>query len=307
MYSLAVGAIIPRLGLAWAFRILGIVACVTNLVCANLLRDRNKLVGSRFTAFHLPLLRRPEVLLFLGWGVFSMLGYVAVLFSIANFSLSVGLTSHQGSIVSALLNLGQGLGRPFVGMFSDRLGRINVATFLTFLCGLFCLVIWVFADSMGVVCFFAGLVGTVAGTYWATVSPVLAEIIGIRDLPSGLSITWLSLVAPCTVSEAIALELRTGGPHASVSYLHVQLFTGFVYIGASLCLWLVRGWKIGELERAQQRRGSAAREAALANDGDEKLESSPTVASASTSGAIYDSQLFQPFSLVRRMVALKRV
>lgn len=235
-----------------------------------------------------------------------MLGYVAVLFSVANFALSVGLTSHQGSIVSALLNLGQGLGRPFVGMFSDRLGRINIATFLTFLCGLFCLVIWVFADSMGVVCFFAVLVGTVAGTYWATVSPVLAEIIGIRDLPSGLSITWLSLVAPCTVSEAIALELRTSDAHGGTSYLHVQLFTGFVYIVASLCLWLVRGWKIGELERAQQRRESAARETPLTNE-NEKLDRPATIASASTSGATFDAQLWKPSSLVRRMLTLKRV
>lgn len=308
-YSLAVGAIIPRLGLGWAFRILGIVSCVVNLVCGNLLRDRNKLVGSRLTAFHFPLLRRPEFLLFLAWGVFSMLGYVALLFSVANFSLSVGLTSHQGSIVSALLNLGQGLGRPFVGMFSDRLGRINIATFLTFVCGLFCLVIWIFADSMGVVCFFAVLVGTVAGTYWATVSPVLAEIIGLRDLPSGLSITWLTLVAPCTVSEAIALELRTTKAGGGTSYLHIQIFTGFVYIGASLCLWVVRGWKVGELERAQQRR-SVARDEAVTNTetpGGEKRDRPATVASTTPSDSAADTQIWAPLSLMRRMVALKRV
>lgn len=308
IWSLAVGAIIPRLGLAWAFRILGIIACGVNLVCANLLRDRNKLVGSRLTAFHFPLLRRPEFLLFLGWGVFSMLGYVALLFSVANFALSVGLTSHQGSIVSALLNLGQALGRPPVGMFSDRLGRINIATLLTFLCGLFCLVIWIFADSMGVVCFFAVLVGTVAGTYWATVSPVLAEIIGLRDLPSGLSITWLTLVAPCTVSEAIALNLRTHDAHGGTSYLHVQIFTGFVYVGASVCLWLVRGWKVGELERAEQRRGeSVAREAPLTSNEGQKQDRPATIASVSTSAGATDAQLWAPFSLVRRMVAFKRV
>ncbi|CAI7665315.1 unnamed protein product [Penicillium pancosmium] len=305
IYSLAVGAIIPRYGLGWAFRILGIISCVVNLVCGNLLRDRNKLVGSRFTAFHFPLLRRPEFLLFLGWGIFSMLGYVALLFSLANFSLSVGLTSHQGSIVSALLNLGQGLGRPFVGMFSDRLGRINIATFLSFVCGLFCLVIWVFADSMGVVCFFAVIVGTVSGTYWATVSPVLAEIIGLRDLPSGLSITWLTLVAPCTVSEAIALQLRSGTSDGGTSYLKVQLFTGFTYIGASLCLWVVRGWKVGELERAQQRRESIAREAPLTEG--EKQDRPATVASSAPSADGGEVRIWAPFALMRRMIALKRV
>lgn len=307
IYSLAVGAIIPRYGLGWAFRILGIISCVVNLVCCNLLRDRNKAVGSRFTAFHLPLLRRPEFLLFLGWGVFSMLGYVALLFSVANFALSVGLSSHQGSIVSALLNLGQGLGRPFVGMFSDRLGRINIATFLTFLCGLFCLAIWTSADSMGVVCFFAVLVGSVAGTYWATVSPVLAEIIGIRDLPSGLSITWLTLVAPCTVSEAIALQLRSHDVGGGTSYLRVQLFTGFMYVGASLCLWVVRGWKVGELERAKGRRDSAQPGPLTGTPGGNEKQDHPTAISPALEATGTDVPLWAPVSLVRRMITLKKV
>ncbi|PYI12434.1 MFS transporter [Aspergillus sclerotiicarbonarius CBS 121057] len=306
IYSLAVGAIIPRLGLSWAFRILGIIACVVNLVCANLLRDRNKDIGSRHHAFALPLLKRAEFLLFLGWGIFSMLGYVAVLFSVANFALSVGLSSHQGSVVSALLNLGQGLGRPIIGMFSDKLGRINIATFLTFLCGLFCLVIWTFAHSMGVVSFFAVLVGTVAGTYWATVTPVLAEIIGLRDLPSGLSITWLVLVPPTTVSEAIALVLRDNG-----SYLRVQIFTGFMYIGGAACLWLVRGWKIGELVRAEKRVASSSagvivpdgkKEEASAQQG-EKYEPPAGIPTPEAK----ESELWSPIHLLRGMVALRRV
>ncbi|RAL01011.1 MCT family MFS transporter [Aspergillus ibericus CBS 121593] len=306
IYSLAVGAIIPRLGLSWAFRILGIIACVVNLVCANLLRDRNKDIGSRHHAFALPLLKRPEFLLFLGWGIFSMLGYVALLFSVANFALSVGLSPHQGSVVSALLNLGQGLGRPIVGMFSDKLGRINIATFLTFLCGLFCLVIWTFARSMGVVSFFAILVGTVAGTYWATVTPVLAEIIGLRDLPSGLSITWLVLVPPTTVSEAIALVLRDNG-----SYLKVQIFTGFMYIGGAVCLWLVRGWKIGELVRAEKRVTSTSAGVMVPGGKKEEVSAQPGEKYEAPVGIpapeAKESELWSPIHLLRGMVALRRV
>ncbi|KAA8644611.1 uncharacterized protein ATNIH1004_008817 [Aspergillus tanneri] len=294
IYSLAVGAMIPRLGLSWTFRTLGIIACVVNLVGANLLRDRNQDVGSRHRAFHLPLLQRPEFVLFLGWGILSMLGYVAVLFSVANFALSVGLSSHQGSIVSALLNMGQGLGRPFVGMFSDKLGRINVATFLSFLCGLFCLVIWIFAHSMGLVCFFAVLVGTVAGTYWATVTPVLAEIMGLRDLPSGLSINWIVLVAPTTVSEAIALLLRDNDN----PYLKVQIFTGIMYIGAAACLWIVRGWKVGELIRAQQEKSTAPMVV------DKGENSHPVAASSSPLSVV---QPWSPPVLLRGMVALSKV
>ena len=57
-----------------------------------------------------------------------------------------------------------GLGRPFVGYFSDSFGRINMAGTCTFLAGLFSLVIWIFAKSYGVLIFFSIIVGTVAGT-----------------------------------------------------------------------------------------------------------------------------------------------
>jgi MFS family permease len=307
MYSLAVGAIIPRLGLSWAFRILGILACIVNLVCANLLRDRNKAVGSRFKAFHLPLLKRPEFLLFLGWGVFTMLGYVAILFSIANFATSVGLSAHQSSIISALLNLGQGLGRPFVGMFSDKLGRINIATFLSFLCGVFCLLIWTFARSMGLVSFFAVLVGTVAGTYWATVAPVLAEIIDLKDLPGGLSITWLVLVPPTTVAEPIALLLRNNKAEDHV-YLHVQIFTGLMYIAAAACLWLVRGWKVGENMRVKQEMAAAA---TTGSNGTGVVQKSGEAGVGETgvhcSRASSKKALWYPHALLRTMVAARKV
>ena len=121
-----------------------------------------------------------------------------LLFSLPNYALSIGLSAKQGSIIGALLNLGQGIGRPIVGLFSDSAGRINIAGFLTFLCGLFCLVIWTFAKNYGVLIFFSILVGTVSGTFWTTIAPVGAEVVGLKELPSALSIVWLVLVLPTT-------------------------------------------------------------------------------------------------------------
>lgn len=42
------------------------------------------------------------------------------------------------------------------------------------------------------------------------------------------------------------MQLRTTSGDV---YLHAQLFTGFMYIGAAVCMWFLRAWKIGELER----------------------------------------------------------
>ena len=181
IYSLATNAMIKSIGLGWAFRILAIVSCVVNVICTILVRDRNKAVGSVQLAFDVRLFKRPEFLLLLGWGFFSMLGYIVLLFSLPNYARSIGLSAQQGSVIGALLNLGQGklnywivfyykllivpgLGRPFVGYFSDAAGRINLAGACTFVAGLFCFVIWIFAKSYGVLIFFAIVVGTVSGT-----------------------------------------------------------------------------------------------------------------------------------------------
>ncbi|KAL8703387.1 MAG: hypothetical protein Q9201_003443 [Fulgogasparrea decipioides] len=245
MYSLATEAMIQSLGIGWAFRILGILTFTVNFVCAVLMRDRNKAIGVTQLAFDYRLFKRTGYLLTLGWGFFSMLGYIVLLFSLPSYATSVGLSSRQGSIIGALLNLGQGLGRPYVGIFSDRAGRINIAGFLTFVAGMFCLVIWIFATSFGVLVFFALIVGTVSGTFWTTIAPVGAEVVGLKELPSALSIVWLVLALPTTFAEPIALELRqkTGN-----IYLHAQIFTGFMYIAAAICMWFLRAWKIGQIE-----------------------------------------------------------
>ena len=198
VYSLATNAMIQSIGLSWAFRVLGILAFVVNFTCAIIIKDRNKAIGASQLAFDYRLFRRKEYLLLQGWGFFSMLGYVVLLFSLPNYASSIGLTAQQGSIIGALLNLGQGIGRPMVGIFSDAAGRINIAGFLTFFCGLLCFVVWIFAKSFGVLIFFALIGGTVAGTFWTTIAPVGAEVVGLTELPSALSITWLFLVLPTT-------------------------------------------------------------------------------------------------------------
>ncbi|KAJ5939016.1 major facilitator superfamily domain-containing protein [Penicillium verhagenii] len=109
------------------------------------------------------------------------------------------------------------------------------------------LLIWIFAKSFGVLIFYALICGPVAATFTTTVAPVGAEIVGLQLLPSALSIFWLSVVIPSTFAEPIALWLRTDN---ATNFLHAQIFVGFMFMAACICLWLVRAWKIIELEKA---------------------------------------------------------
>lgn len=242
IYSLGSGAMIRNLGLDWAFRILSIITFVINAACTLLIRTRYEATGSRQLAFDSSLLKRVEYLLILAFGSFSMLGYFVLIFTLANYANEIGLDASQAAVIPALLMLGQALGRPVIGYFSDTIGPINMATSMTLLIGVFALTIWVNAKAYGVLVFFALIEGTVAGAFWVTVAPVMVEVIGLENLPSGLTLLWLALVLPSTFSEPIALEIvvRTG------NYIGAQLFTGLVFIAAAICMGLLRGWKIGQ-------------------------------------------------------------
>lgn len=76
-----------------------------------------------------------------------MLAYVVNLFSLSHYANAIGLDASQASVITALFNPAQGFGRPAIDYFSDSTGRINMAALMSFLAGLFALVIWVFAKS----------------------------------------------------------------------------------------------------------------------------------------------------------------
>ncbi|KDN59889.1 putative major facilitator superfamily transporter [Colletotrichum sublineola] len=245
IYSLGTNAMIHNIGLPWAFRILAVLSFVVNGVCCLMIKDRNKALGSVHIAFHKGVFKRIEFWLFVAWGFFGLFAYVISVFSLADYAHTVGFSASQGSIVSAVFNLSQGIGRPVIGLISDRFGRINVAGLGTLIACLATFFIWTFAGKYFVGTIIFALFGAFAGVLWATVGPVAAEVVGIQLLPSALSIFWMILVIPATFAEPIALTIKTSDINA---YLNVQMFTGFMYFAAFLSIWFLRVWKIRELE-----------------------------------------------------------
>ena len=92
-----------------------------------------------------------------------------------------------------------------------------------------------------------------------TIGPISVEVAGLAELPSMLSLSWLSVVLPTlckcnwadglvlssfseadisSVSEVIALKLRR--PQSSRPYLYPQIFAGTAYLVASVSLYGVR-------------------------------------------------------------------
>jgi MFS family permease len=244
VYSLSASAMIRSLGVFWAFRILAIIAFVVNTSCIFLIKDRYKNTKGSRSTIDISLFKRLDYSLLIAFGSFTMLGYFILIFSLANFANSIGLDSSQAATISAVFNFAQAVGRPIIGYFSDSFGRINMAGSTTFLAGLLSLAVWIPSKTYGVSLFFAISSGLVAGNFWATIGPLVAEVLDLGEVPSGLSLLWLSLAIPSTFSEPIALKIVDG----TGSYLGTEIFTGMMYIAAAACLGILRGLVIQQRE-----------------------------------------------------------
>ncbi len=159
-------AIIQRFDIGWALRITGIIAFAANFAAITVIRDRNHVIQPSQLGFDTKLLQRYDVILLLAWAFTSMLGYVILLFSLSDFALSIGLTRAQATDVIGLLNVGTAVGRPVIGILSDRWSRIDTAGVLTLLCGLSCFTFWLPATSFGLTVFFAIICGAIVGVFW---------------------------------------------------------------------------------------------------------------------------------------------
>lgn len=91
----------------------------------------------------------------------------------------------------------------------------------------------------------------------------------------------------------MALKLRQ---HYGKIYLHAQVFAGFMYVAASLCMLALRAWKIGQLEQIAAEQGKALEEVPVVS-----IEPSTAALSASSRSKLVE------VSVIRRLFQRKRI
>lgn len=166
MFAWSTGAIIDAFGLRWALCVTGMVTFTLITIATALIRDRNKYIRPPQLALDVSLLKRYDVMLLLAWSFVTMLGYITLLFSLSDFAHFIDLSPQQATNIIGFLNLGTAIGRPIIGIASDRWNRIDVAGILTLVCGLSCFAFWVPAQGYGLLVFYALLAGAILGVFW---------------------------------------------------------------------------------------------------------------------------------------------
>lgn len=258
IFNVGTDAMIQNLSLAWAFRITGIIVLVVNFIATTLIRTppgkSMKSNGSRDVRTLLRSMIDPSVCRHAGymwillWGLCSLFGYVTVQFTITKEAVNyLHMTQKQGSTLAALLSAGMTFGRPALGYFGDRIGRINAAILATFATALTCLLWWMFARSFAAMAAFAVINGAIVGTFWTSVIPVTAEIVGLQDLNAAATIVWLTMSIPTVFATTVALRIVG----ESGDYLRLIGFAGGMFLAASVAL-------VPSKMRRQQRDGVPA-------------------------------------------------
>jgi MFS family permease len=166
LFTWSTGAVIDTWGLRWALCVMGMITFTLIAFATSLIRDRNKYIRPSQLAIDTKLLLRMDVLLLLAWTFTSMLGYIALLFSLSDYATAIGLSRQQATNVIGFLNIGTAVGRPIIGIVSDKSSRLDVAGILTFVCGSLCFVFWTPTQSFALLVVFALLAGAVLGVFW---------------------------------------------------------------------------------------------------------------------------------------------
>lgn len=237
IFSLSVQALIDRVGLHWAQRYVGLMTFGFCIVSGLFVKEQKGVYRKKVKAYSVALLRRPDLWIAMFWGVITLICYGIVLYTMAPYAVSIGLSHHQGSVLSAVLSAGIVVGRPLMGHVGDMIGSVNVSLITTLLSTLFIFAWWIPSKSYGSLIVLSFLLGGLSSAFSAGFPPICASLVELEDLSAMLSMSWTVIGAIGIFSTPIAIGLTT----ADGSYLYSQIFTGILYVVASVMLLFIRG------------------------------------------------------------------
>ena len=174
--AIALEAMYRRVGIAWTFRIQGLLTFATGLPAAWMQTDRvplRKLPLVDISMFH----SIPFVTVFLAGAIGSFALFVPPYF-LPLFAQSIGLSSSTGAALVAAFNACNAVGRFVAGPLCDRIGPVNMFLITMTLNAVSMLAIWPVSSTIGPLIIFSSLNGAANGSFFTTLPTVVAGMFG---------------------------------------------------------------------------------------------------------------------------------
>lgn len=256
-FSLSVSKLIQQTGdQRWPLRMCGIVTFVLATIATSLNKPRNYKPLPYSTTLTAKFLKdncriifdyrifKSYPLCLLGcWFLLCLLGYTLMLFSTAAYASLVGLSTHSASILTALLNTGQLLGRPTLGLVADRAGRNNLASGVCLLLSILLWAFWINATTFSSLAAFSVILGFFIGIGSLMCQSLAADILQAPEkIPAAWSFLNIFVLFFCLVSEVIAFAIRD--EKSAKPFLNTQIFSGCCFFVAAMLLLIIREWLV---------------------------------------------------------------
>ncbi|KAI8918258.1 major facilitator superfamily domain-containing protein [Powellomyces hirtus] len=233
-------ALIDRYGVSWCLRIMGFVTLALGLFASATMKTFQKPAARPATQarrrhpFDPAIMSAPGFKWLLAFAFVNLFGFIIPFYFLPAYATSIGVSAQTGATLVAIVSGVNAMGRILSGFLGDAIGRINAGMILVFLSGITCFAIWTFANTFAVLLVFTIAYGLLGGAYWALITPMTAEVVGLAKLPGALSIVFLTNVIPLIFAGPIASAIYTST--GSTSYIGSILFTGSVLCAGAMLL-----------------------------------------------------------------------
>ena len=231
----------PRIGFAWATRIIGFMAIATFGISLSIMRIRVVPKQKRSLLELGAFKERPYMFFTLGM-LFGFVGLYFPIYYISTYAIQFHIMdSTLAFYMLPILNAASVFGRIVPNFYADRVGPLNLLVPCSLASG-FLALCWIGVKNTPGLIIFAVLYGVLSGTYVSLPPTALVNLsphLGVVGTRMGMcfGLASLGLLIGTPVSGAIL--------NSTDSYLGAQLFSGLMVVIAALCLLAARYTKVG--------------------------------------------------------------
>ncbi|KAG9764963.1 MFS general substrate transporter, partial [Aureobasidium melanogenum] len=198
LISIAMNKLIQAIGIAWTFRLMGLLTLTTGMPAAWFVKERNPFDSRRFIEWRL--FKDYRFLAIFMAGAIGTFPLLVPPFFLPLYASSVGLPTGAGAGLVAGFNFASAVGRIGCGFLSDAIGPLNTLLASFVLTAVSMLALWPLSQTLAPLVIFVIINGAANGGFFSTMPTVVGNVFGsARMVPDDVSFPEAALLEPLSV------------------------------------------------------------------------------------------------------------
>jgi MFS family permease len=239
--SFSLDAIIQKLGVPWAFCILGFMALATGLPAAWIVRDRYPVRSTSFIEWRL--FRDFSFLMVFFAGAVATFALFVPAFFLPLYTHSLGLPSSTGAALLAGFNFSTAIGRLVSGVSCDYIGPLNTIFIAMLVNAMTMLSIWPASDTLAPLIAFAIINGVANGSFFTSMPTAVGTLYGSSRVPVAMGMVITGWTGGYFAGAPIAgyiLQAYGGKNPDQWAYRPAIFYAGSMALGAAGFVLILR-------------------------------------------------------------------